>query len=86
MKKEKKSERVIRALSNMGTTEVKSTSRKYRVFALPTDGGDKLYFVGKAGALRTGSCVSKSVSLDIVLSSILAKWAPLDFNTKAVRL
>ena len=86
MKNEKQSERVARALVAMGCVEEKSTSRKYRVFICATSSPQKYYFVGKAGALRVGSCASKSTSLtDTVLPSLLAKYAPLNFETQTVR-
>ena len=84
MKREAKAARVVRALLARGMSEISSKTRKYRTFVLATSDPQMYYFVGKAGALRKGSCASKSHSLDLILPAILAKYAPLDFETKAV--
>jgi hypothetical protein len=85
MKKETKQQRVVRALLAAGSSEVAATSRKYRQFTRLSIGEHySYYFVGKAGALRAGSCASKSISLESVLPKFLAKWAPVNVET-AVR-
>ena len=81
MKKETKQQRVVRALLARGMTEIQSKTSKYRTFVLATADPQTYFFVGKAGALRKGSCVSKSVSLELALPTILDKYAPLDFET-----
>jgi hypothetical protein len=60
------------ALTQMGAKEVPSNSRKYRTFARVDAQG--FYFVGKAGALRSGLCASKSASLERFVPSLLAKY------------
>ena len=60
MKKLKKSEKVINLLLEKGCKEIKSKS-KYKQFTRP--GRNDFYFVGRAGALRTGKTASKSTSL-----------------------
>ena len=82
MKKETKQQRVVRALLAAGSSEVASTSSKYRQFTRLS--GTRFYFVGKMGALRVGSCVSKSVSLEHALPILLDRWAPINVET-AVR-
>lgn len=59
MKNRTVAERLVEALKARGLTEVKSPSRKYRAFITPQAPG-LFYFVGKAGALRTGQTVTKS--------------------------
>lgn len=58
-----KTEKVIAYLLAKGSVELPSRSAKYRTFTRFDRQSDKLYFVGKAGALRTGTCVSNSISV-----------------------
>jgi hypothetical protein len=70
-----KTEKLVRALIQMGAKEIPSTSRKYRTFTrLDEQAGS--YFIGKAGALRTGRCVSNSVSLERFVPELLSKRFP----------
>ena len=57
----KVSEKIIEHLLQKGCKEIPCKSKKYRRFTRP-DRND-FYFVGKAGALRAGKIVSKSISL-----------------------
>jgi hypothetical protein len=64
MKKQTKAERIAEYLiKTKGAAEVTSRSRKYRTFTRPDIPGT-FFFVGKAGALRTGKNVSDSYSLN----------------------
>jgi hypothetical protein len=77
-------ERLVYTLTQKGETEVPSKTRKYRVFTRTTpkqkDGQlipqDKptFYFVGKAGALRFGTCASMSCSIGSAVLRFLEKW------------
>ena len=51
-------EKLIAALKARGFKAVESRTRKYEVFK---GDGDKLIFVGKAGALRIGKTVTDSI-------------------------
>ena len=76
-------ERLVYALTQKGETEVTSKTRKYRVFTrtpkqkdgqfIPQD-KPTFYFVGKAGALRFGTCASKSYSIGPSVLIFLEKW------------
>lgn len=68
----KKVDKIITAITALGSVEVKSKSAKYRTFTRP-DTSD-LYFVGKNGALRTGKNVSDSISLEMVVPMILERY------------
>lgn len=57
-----KRDKVIDYLTKKGSKELPCRSSKYRQFTKPEKEGI-FYFVGKKGALRTGRCSSKSISL-----------------------
>jgi hypothetical protein len=68
MKKQTKAERIAEYLvKTKGAVEVPSRSRKYRTFTRPDIPKDlfqeTFYFVGKAGAVRTGRTISDSYSI-----------------------
>jgi hypothetical protein len=70
----------------MGSAEViPSPSRKYRTFTSHTtrNGEPSFYFVGKAGAFRTGRCASKSVDVSRALPGFLDKLAPIGAGGRA---
>ena len=54
-------DKVIERLKAKGCRELPSNSRKYRKFTHPVQGN--YYWVGKAGALRSGKTIGDSVSL-----------------------
>lgn len=59
----KKSDKVMNWLTARGARELPSTSKKYRKFTYPPGQPGDFAFVGKAGALRVGPNVTKSISL-----------------------
>ncbi len=76
-----KQEQIAQALLRAGKVEVQSKTSKYRVFTRTSaDEGNAetgpspatFYFVGNMGALRTGTCVSKSFSR--APTKLLAKY------------
>ena len=67
-------DQIIAGLLARGSVEVRSTSGKYRQFTRSEQGEkDTFYFVGRAGALRQGTCASKSRSVpDVNRDKIIA--------------
>ena len=81
VKHETKAERLARALMAMGCIEIPSKTRKYRTFLrkyVTAAGKPTYYFVGKMGALRAGTCATKSVSLEQLIPALLESYAPLE--------
>jgi len=63
-------DRVVRFIvEGIGFIEVPSRSR-YRQF----ENCDKLWFVGKAGSVRSGKCSSKSVSITAGVKKKMEEW------------
>ena len=60
-KKLKLREKMVLVAQALGGVEIDSRSGKYRTFQRPNN--EKLLFVGKAGALRSGTCASKSFDI-----------------------
>lgn len=56
-------EKLCAYLISKGFTEVPSKTTKYRMFSIPSN--SKFYFVGRNGALRRGTCISKSYSINL---------------------
>jgi len=52
---------IVEWLEKNGFQERQSRSRKYREFFNPSR--NKIYWVGKNGAVRTGNSISKSISV-----------------------
>ena len=52
---------ICEKLKKMEWIEEFGRSRKYRVFGKPDK--QRKYFVGRAGAVRWGTCISKSISM-----------------------
>ena len=70
-------EKLIEQLLAEGQSEVaprsRKTSSKYVTFT--TDQPGVFYFVGKAGALRKGRCVTESISLEgAIRDKVIARW------------
>lgn len=68
-----KTERIVRFLTEgLKKTELTSTSRKYRKFT----GRDEnhFYFVGKAGAVRSGKIASDSISITDLVNKNMLLW------------
>lgn len=63
-------ERMVTFLLAKGGIEQDSGSRKYRKFMVPSG---RIYWVGKMGALRTGSTVSSSHSVSLDANKFLAQ-------------
>ena len=66
-------EKMVIVATMLGGEEIESRSGKYRTFKRPDT--DNLFFVGKAGALRSGKCATKSfdISRSRVVQELLAK-------------
>lgn len=62
MAKPTKTEQVIAKLQELGYVESKASGRKHRCFTHPKMSEDRKVFVGKAGAVRIGRCVTDSFS------------------------
>lgn len=70
-----KAEKIIAALLAEGCTEIPSKSSKYRTFLRNGHvNGHTHYFVGKCGALRTGTCASKSHSMEWIVPRLLQNY------------
>jgi hypothetical protein len=66
-------DRVVRYFEDgLGMKEVLCRSGKYRQFAI--NGCMDSYFVGSKGAVRFGTCASKSVSLSHKMIGEIEKW------------
>ena len=61
----------------LGATGARALERSLAAPATMASGEPSFYFVGKAGAFRTGRCASKSVDVSVALPSLLDKWAPI---------
>lgn len=61
-------EKLCKYLISKGFNEVPSKTTKYRMFSVPHS-SITFYFVGRKGALRRGSCISKSYSVSLSLSA-----------------
>lgn len=59
-------------IEGLKKTELKSTSRKYRKFSGREEG--HFYFVGKAGAVRSGKNASNSYSITAQFHSNMKLW------------
>ena len=70
MAKQTIQQRLIAALKAEGYAEIQSNSRKYVTMS---NGSSLLYFVGKAGALRRGTCATKSIPVDGTKRRLLGK-------------
>lgn len=80
MAKQTKRDAIIEALIVLGSKEVPAKSSKYREFTrtVTVQGEtrtDYKYFVGRMGALRTGTCISKSYSLEHAIPKMIARAA-----------
>jgi len=62
MAKLTKTEQVIAKLQELGYTETQTRGRKYRCFTHPKMSEDRKVFVGNAGAVRIGRCITQSFS------------------------
>jgi len=60
-KKETKRDKLIRELKDLGWSETKTRSSKYVALSHPDE--EDLFFIGRKGALRKGSCATKSISM-----------------------
>ena len=65
-----KTDRIIRYLRASGFVEEMSTSKKYRKFTF----NNRTYWVGKAGAVRTGRTCFESVSITDAIESRMKLW------------
>ncbi len=65
----KKSEQVITHIERIGSTELPSTSIKFRKFTHPAD--TWFYFVGKNGSLRAGQSLADSMSLTASVTRLI---------------
>ena len=63
MAKQTIAQRLIAVLEKHGCERVTARTNKYTVLTRPAKPGN-FYFVGKAGALRTGKTVSSSISIE----------------------
>ena len=75
----KKSERVVRYLTEaLNFKEVESASRKYRKFIAPVGPTGKksenFYYIGKAGACRTGKSISNAWSISHIVDPKMEAW------------
>jgi hypothetical protein len=69
-------DKLITALKASGYQEVTSRSRKYVVFIDAKNPSKQLY-VGKAGALRRGENIEKSVPADVTKAALLRRYDEL---------
>ena len=70
MAKQTIAQRLVAALETQGCVRVASRTCKYIVLTRPAK-PDYFYFVGKAGALRTGKTASNSISIENTKARLL---------------
>ena len=68
-----KAERIVRFMTEgLQKTEIQTNTRKYRKFTGRNE--NHFYFVGKAGAVRSGRIASDSVSITDLVNKNMAIW------------
>ena len=75
-------EQIVEALIACGSREFPSPSRRYRCFSPRPGQDERLYWVGRCGALRAGRTVSDSVSIAHHVPQLLARAALTAASTR----